>query len=246
MGPALTPIARQSLSDAVFAQLRARIMNGEMQPGTTLPAERALSEMLGVNRGSVREALKRLEQARLVSIQHGGATRVLDYRATAGMDLLAELLLTPTGGLDLEVARSILEMRAVLAPDIARLCALRGGPECAAKLDAVVLEMKAAEGDLAALQGLALEFWNLLVEGSRNVAYRLAYNSLRETYTKLQDLLTQVLADEHRDLAGFRTLSDAVRRGDTAKAERRAAELVRGGTERMLEIIDKVARLEDM
>src|SRR5687768_14972815 len=104
---ALIPVTRQSLSDAVFEQLRSRIVTGEMRPGSTLPAERTLAEMLGVNRGAIREALKRLAQARLISIQQGGATRVLDYRATAGMELLSNLLITADGGLDVRVARSV-------------------------------------------------------------------------------------------------------------------------------------------
>lgn len=75
----LKPVRRQSLSDAVFDQLRDRIVSGAMRAGDPLPAERALCEALGVNRGAVREALKRLAQARLVAVQHGGASRVLDF-----------------------------------------------------------------------------------------------------------------------------------------------------------------------
>ena len=91
------PVEKKSLADAVFEQLRDQIVSGRMEPGEALPAERVLSEQLDVNRGAVREALKRLEQARLISIRHGGATRVLDYRTNAGTDLLAELLIDANG-----------------------------------------------------------------------------------------------------------------------------------------------------
>ncbi len=52
--PVLKPVRRQSLSDAVFDQLRDRIVSGAMRAGDPLPAERALCEALGVNRGAVR------------------------------------------------------------------------------------------------------------------------------------------------------------------------------------------------
>src|SRR5258706_14191104 len=113
---ALTPVRKQSLSDAVFEQLRGQILTGAMAPGSPLPAERVLCEALGVNRGSVREALRRLEQSRLVSVRHGGTSHVLDYRASAGLDLLAELIIAPGGGFDTRVVRAIVEMRSALAP----------------------------------------------------------------------------------------------------------------------------------
>lgn len=236
----LKPVRRQSLSDAVFDQLRDRIVSGAMRAGDPLPAERALCEALGVNRGAVREALKRLAQARLVAVQHGGASRVLDFRSAAGLELLPDLLLTEAGGFDPLVVRSVVEMRSALAPDIARLAALRGAA-IADMLDTIVARMAAAGGDLPALQALAMRFWSALVDATGNVAYRLAYNSLRETYEKCMDLLTNLLADELGDLKGYRAIASAVRRGDGAAAERLARDLTRRGERRLL---DAVAALD--
>lgn len=233
----LKPIRRQSLSDAVFDQLREQIVSGAIQAGAPLPAERALCEVLGVNRGAVREALKRLAQARLVAVQHGGASRVLDYRASAGLELLPDLLLTDGGGFDPLVVRSVIEMRSALAPDIARLAALRGSGTAADALDAIVACMNAAGGDLATLQALAMRFWSTLVDATGNVAYRLAYNSLRETYEKCMDLLTGVLADELSDRDGYAAIAAAVRSGDGATAEQLARELTRRGERGLLDAL---------
>ena len=90
------PIQKQSVSDAVFSQLRTQILAGRLAAGVALPAARTLCRMLGVNRGAVREEIRRLQEARLVSVQHGGATRVLSFLDTSGPDLLAELLVRPT------------------------------------------------------------------------------------------------------------------------------------------------------
>src|SRR5690348_9206426 len=112
----LQPVARQSVSDAVFEQLRDEILSGRLTPNEALPAERTLTEVLGVNRQAVREALKRLHQAGLVEISHGGSTRVRDYRSSAGLDLLETLLIAADGSIDARVARSIMEMRACIGP----------------------------------------------------------------------------------------------------------------------------------
>lgn len=227
----ITPVQRHLLSDAVFEQLRSQIVTGKIEAGATLPAERVLCDMLQVNRGALREALKRLEQARLVSIQHGGPTRVLNYRETAGMDLLASLLVTSDGRIDTEVVRSLMEMRSALAPDIARLAAERGGTGLAQVLDGTVERMRASRRDVASLQALSLEFWDTLVEGSRNVAYRLAFNTLKETYSKFQHLLTQVLAVEMTDLDSYAAIARAVASADPVEAESRSRALVRRGAD---------------
>ena len=85
----LRPVKKTSLAGSVFEQIRGLIVSGELSAGDELPAERQLSETLGVNRSAVREALKRLEQAGLIAIQHGGSTRVLEPMRHAGPGLLA-------------------------------------------------------------------------------------------------------------------------------------------------------------
>jgi DNA-binding FadR family transcriptional regulator len=88
-----------------------------------------------------------------------------------------------------------------------------------------------------------MEFWSLTVEGSQNVAYRLCYNTLQDSYSKFAHLLTHVLGEELQDLAGYRAIANAVQAGDTATAERRAMELIRKGGDRIIEMLDSVASM---
>ncbi len=234
---ALTKIARNSVSDAVYEQLSREILEGRIQPGDTLPAERALCDMLGVNRGAIREALKRLGQAGLVEIRHGGGSTVLDFRSSAGTDLLSGLLLRADGGVDYEVGRSIMEMRAALGPDVARLCALRRSDDVIHRLEDCVHAMERDAGDIHTLQALDIEFWQLLIEGAQNIAYRLAYNSLRSTYEHLRELLARALTKEVSDLTGHRKIMQAIREGDGARAEASARRLLSTGTEAVLALL---------
>ena len=140
----LQRIEKKTLSDEVYEQLSGEIVEGRFDPGVNLPAERQLCEMLGVNRGAIREALKRLAQAGLVSISQGGGTKVLDFRRNAGLDLLGRMLFHRDGRVNLDVARSVMEMRSALAPDIARLCAQRADRADAALLRQIVGQMDEA------------------------------------------------------------------------------------------------------
>src|SRR4051794_5523898 len=123
-----SPLTRESVPDQVFARLCEAILGGGYAPGERLPTQRALAADLGVNVATVREAVKRLEQLRLVEVRHGDAMRVRDWRRSGGLDALA--LLT---SVDQEVVRSLFESRRLLLTEAARLAAQRAdGAQAAA------------------------------------------------------------------------------------------------------------------
>jgi DNA-binding FadR family transcriptional regulator len=237
----IEPVARRSLSDAVFEQLRDRIVSGELRAGEPLPAERALCEAFGVNRGALREALKRLDQARLVTVRHGETTAVRAWRDAAGLDLLPELLAHAGGEFDPEVVRAVMEMRSALAPDVARRAAERRAAELGDALDRRVAALRAAAPGLER-QRRAHEFWSELVRHCGNVAYRLAFNSLRETYERSMGLLTDVMRDEFEDVEGHAAIAAAVAAGDAERAEREARALVKRGEARVAEVLRGLAQ----
>ena len=131
-------VQKRSVSDEVYDQLCSRIVSRELKAGEELPSERLLADMLGVSRNAVREAIKRLQQARLVDVKHGGLTTVLDYRSEAGAELLPSLLFDRHSNIQVDVARSIVRMRQVLSPEIAADAAKQKRPDIADQLDALV------------------------------------------------------------------------------------------------------------
>lgn len=117
---AFVPVTRASVSDLVFGQLRDAIVSGTYRTDDALPGERELAAAFEVNRHAVREALRRLQQLGLVRISQGGATRVLDWRVHAGLDLALSLV---RSGDVLPVAtlvRDMMDMRACIGVDAAR------------------------------------------------------------------------------------------------------------------------------
>ena len=86
------PVQRSLVSDQVFRLLCADVLAGRYEPGEMLPTQRRLAADLGVNMASVREAVKRLEQLRLVESRQGDGMRVRDWRSAGGLDVLAHLV----------------------------------------------------------------------------------------------------------------------------------------------------------
>jgi GntR family transcriptional regulator, transcriptional repressor for pyruvate dehydrogenase complex len=237
---ALQPVHRRSVPDEVFDQLVADIVDGELSPGEQLPSERRLAEVLGVSRPAIREALQRLSHAGLIDVKQGDTTTVRDFRRHAGLDLLPRLL-AGAHGPDLEVVRSVLEVRMTLAPDVARRCAQRRTDEDAGRLRELLDDLQAADGDLTVLQTAAHGFWHAVVDGSRNVVYRLLFNALEAAYVPVMPVLTEVLADELTELDGYRAIVDAVDRRDGAQAAAAARRIVGRGTATGLALLDQLS-----
>lgn len=183
-----------------------------------------MSDTLGASRHAVREALKRLQQSGLVRISQGGATRVRDWRRHGGLDLLIELGAAGDVPGELGLARAVLEMRASVGADAARRCAARAGAVVRAELEARA-EMLAAESDLHARNTIYEAFWDLLIEGSDNLAYRLALNTL-VAGQRLLAFGPALVGAELADAAAVRALATAIAAGDEDGAYVRARELL--------------------
>lgn len=233
----LKPIERRSASDAVFEQLAGEVLGGGIEPGESLPPERSLTGLLKVNRQAIREALQRLAQAGLVEITHGGPTKALDYRRTGGLDLLPRLLVNDDT-FDPDVVRSVMEMRAAIGPDVARLAAERASKEVLDAVHGVVADMT-SEDDIAALARLDIELWDLLVDGAGNIVYRLSFNGLRTVYEPIVEVVLPVLREELLDLPSRKRIVQAIERRDGEAAARTARRLLAKGTNAMLEVMDR-------
>src|SRR5215217_842912 len=118
--PVHQPLSRASVPDQVFGRLCEDILGGRYAPGERLPTQRALAADLQVNVATVREAVKRLEQLRLVEVRHGDAMRVRDWRQSGGLDVIAHVLFR-AGGLDTGTLASVLEARRLMLQEAARL-----------------------------------------------------------------------------------------------------------------------------
>ena len=220
-----------SASQKVHESLRRDILEGNLEAGAPLPSERALAEEFSVNRHAVREALKRLEQAGLVRITHGGATRVLDWRDSGGLQVLLDLL-GETFDPPPEIARSVVEMRASIGVDAARHCA---GRASAADREQI-RDLADAAAELVGEGEVDLDIafatmWGAIVAGSDNIAYRLALNSLMEAMLAYGDIAQRI---RPTDADGIRALGAAIAAGN----ENEAAEAARAMLESDIKSFD--------
>ena len=232
---ALRPVSRRLVPDEVFDQILGEVVDGDLAAGESLPSERRLAEVLGVSRPAVREALQRMAQARLVEVRHGGATTVREFKRSAGMDLLPRLLVRD-GQLDPAVARSILEARIAVAPEVAALAAERGH---AAAHDALAesVAVLADADDPVSRQRAALAFWDQVVDSADSVVFRLMFNSLRAAYEPALEALAVLMDEEVSRLDGYRDVQAAIVAGDPERARDSTVRLLEPATTGLIEAI---------
>ena len=198
------PVVRASVPDLVFAELRDAILSGRYAPGERLPTQRTLATELNVNMSSVREALGRLEQLRLVEIKHGDATRVRDWRISGGLEALALL-----GASDAETIGALFEARRLLLVEAARLAADRRSEQQAAKLVELAAAIPIARDDGAALIA-DWEFMAAVIAAAGNLVFQLIMNSVRELYLPNAKAFAGVVAERQELALLYAEVAEAV------------------------------------
>jgi GntR family transcriptional repressor for pyruvate dehydrogenase complex len=134
-GAAADGVGRRT--DRIAEALKRYILSQHLAPGTRLPPERQLAEVLMVGRNAVREALQSLAVMGVVEQRHGSGVYVCDFSP----DRLAEQL---SYGLreDASYWRHLVEARIDLETTAARYAATRRTREQVARLCELVETMR--------------------------------------------------------------------------------------------------------
>ncbi len=225
----LSPITKRSPADQIHARLVSDILAGTYRPGCALPSEAELAEALGANRSAVRDAINKLASVHMVRINPGRNAEVLDYKHTCGIDLLEQMSHhTLHLGELAQCWQSVLEMRAALCADMARLCALRASPEIRREIRQLRAHMLIAT-DENALFAMSASLWDLLITGSGNLAYRLSFNSMLRSLQSNPEMAMQWSLTEMRLTNCHETLVKAIEAGDADAAETHVRNMMRKG-----------------
>lgn len=222
----LAPIQRSStISEAVLTRLTEEILSGRWPADRPAPSERDLALTLQVNRNAVREALKVLQHAGLLKIEHGGKTMVLDWRSHAGSDMVGPL--TAAGVIPVSQAlMDTLWMNRRMGPDIARLCAKNASDEQLAVITAAA-ETYPESGTVEELSDADQRIWAAIADGSGNIAYRLSLNTLTRGIRQVsREAFLNATAEVRGDRETRLQIAEALTARDGARAYELTEELL--------------------
>lgn len=191
------PIARETVSSQVRAQLLKRINTGELAPGTAMPSERDLSERFQVARTSVREAMQGLLSLGVVE-RRGNRAYVAEHLPDVTVDAETDRL---------TFVSELFETRRVLEVPIFALAAERASEDDRAALLTLAKRFDEDLG-LAGFRRLDREFHTTIAASCGNPL-------LIELYGKVLDQLFRsnefesLLGAERNQLKVERIIADA-------------------------------------
>lgn len=184
----------------VYGLLKGWILSGRLAPGERI-GETALATELRVSRTPVRDALRRLEQDRLIVPVQGAAYEV--YLPTIkDVD-------------DLYIARAFLEGGA------ARLAARRGSAEPVEQMTLILEQMRQAYGTQSSevLLDLDTQFHECMIAASGNPVLVELHSHLSTRLRQLRSMSGDLTARQQQVLEQHAAIVEAIRLGDDAAAE---------------------------
>lgn len=159
--PPIERISKQDLSAEATTRLARLVAAAE--PGSRLPTEKELCELLGVGRSTLREAIRSLAFIGAVKSRQGSGTYVSTLEGGAVENLI---------GLGLMLKRTkvheVIEVRRMLEVEASRLAAERHDELDRRELEELMRRMEACHDDPAAASRLDLEFHARLAKASHN------------------------------------------------------------------------------
>ena len=169
-------------SPAGFAEeyIIESIWNSRFPPGSILPAERELSELIGVTRTTLREVLQRLARDGWLTIQHGKPTRVNNFWETSGLNILETL-----ARLDHDSVPQLIDNLLSVRTNISSIFIRRAIRHHADKALEVLESARHVDDQAEAYTELDYNIFRGLAFASGNPIYGLILNGLKGLYTRV-------------------------------------------------------------
>ncbi len=175
----IRPIVRATLGQGVVEQLSKLIQQGTFRPGEQLPPERHMAQLFGVARGPVREALRALALAGLITIVPGKGTFVAERKLAPSPDEIRAYL-----GREIESVRCVYEARRVIESSMVELAAEHISEKGVAALEYHMDEMRGIANsrnpDLKAFVESHYRFDLVIADACGNPILTEIFKSLRE------------------------------------------------------------------
>ena len=208
------PIQPERLYERIVSQIEERIVAGVLKAGDQLPSENELAKQFGVSRTAVREAIKALNEKRLVEVRPGRGTFITNGTPDAMRHSLGLFMkFGPPNG-----SANLVEVREILEPEIAALAATRITDEYIAAMREAVETMDTALEDVDRFVEADLDFHLALAEATQNPLIPLLMDSVIDVLREERKRIGLVNGGLRRGQSHHKKILEAVIRRDSQAA----------------------------
>lgn len=210
-------IKRKNLYEEIAGQVMKKIAQGYYRPGQQLPGERDLAAQLGVNRTSLREALRVLEMMRVVEKRVGEGVFVRDPAREASLEAIVFRFLAEDG-LDQEVLMSTFEAIVIVESNLARMAARRAAGTDLERLEALLAKMDARLEDAGSFTDIDQEFHLLVGQLAKSPVLFSMTSTMWIIMKKYAGALHRTPERRQKCADGHRLIAAAIMAGDEEAA----------------------------
>ena len=206
-------LRRKLLYEQVVEEIVQRIKRGIYGSGDRLPTEKELVEELGVSRNSLREAMKCLITAGLVTSTSGKGT----FLSANARDLVTrEGLLIDLS--TYESVSEIIELRCIVEPESAYLAAERATAEQMEELHDVLLHLRDRITRDQHWETTGLQFHNLIARMTGNRLLISVMDSISKELYKSREYIYELIILQETEWEEHRAIYQAIRDRDPEEA----------------------------
>jgi GntR family transcriptional repressor for pyruvate dehydrogenase complex len=212
-------ISQEKTADAAVRQIEELILDGVLRPGDRLPAERELAGQMDISRPILRDALKNMEDRRLIRSRHGEGTFVADVIGTVFEAPMIDLVRRHQRAVFdyLEFRRDLEGIAAAYAADRAT----RSDREILKRIFTAMLEAHES-GDREEESRIDVEFHTVIMEAAHNVVLthmmRSCYQLMAQAVFHNRERLYSNAGWRDRLVEQHRMIYDAIMARDAAAA----------------------------
>ena len=214
-------INKKSTLEIIIQQIKNQIKKGILKPGEKLPSERKLSDLLGVSRASVREAIQALAFSGYLEVIQGKGTYILEI-ATKYDEIVNFFSEFSNYSLDY-----LMEARIMLEGEFARLAALNANQEEIDLVERIFNEITSSK-DLNSFVVKDLEFHLTIAKATHNPIMNGLMKIIGEMLYKETRKIIEISGDTRKNtIETTRNLVQAIKQRNAEKAKELMSEHIR-------------------
>ena len=200
------------LAQTVAERIRSSIIETQLPAGSKLPTENVLMEKYAVSRSTIREAIKILQAENIVEVRHGlgsfVATNTGVSKDPLGLCFTEQSRLLP----------ELMEVRLLMEPDIAALCARKRTDEDLVRIEQAALAMEQAAEEGKDYNAFDYRFHTAVAEGTHNSVLHRIFPIILEAIDQGYERTVNVSGSARSALESHREILRAIREQDAEAA----------------------------
>jgi DNA-binding FadR family transcriptional regulator len=204
---------KDRLSHEVANHILMLIQDGQLKPGDKLPSEQELTQLFGLSRPTIREAIHSLVARNILDVTHGRGTFVSQNPGVETDPLGLSALTTE------QLGESLPEARVLIEPGVAGLAAKNATPEDMEAIETHLSDMEQIVQEGGVSMSVELEFHRSIANASKNLIIQRIVPIILESIMRTYSHAHRTREEHAMALEEHRNIVKAIRSGEVEHAE---------------------------